>query len=486
MARILCVDDEPAMGAVLEHALAAQGHSPIIATSVERALESIAHSAIDLIIADYIMPGLNGLDLLDQLRRDGHQIPVIIMTGFSSIENAVAAIKHGAIDYLTKPVTADTLEVAVAQALEVVRLRRENEAFRSEIRKLKSSRAMIGESSAFRRTMDIIGMVAPTRATVLLQGESGTGKELFARAVHEQSTRADAPLITINCAAMPEGLVESALFGHEKGAFTGATVRTTGAFERATGGTLLLDEISEMRLDLQAKLLRVIQEQEFDRVGGSQTIKVDVRIIATTNRDLRTEVEAGRFRSDLYYRLNVLPIRTAPLRERVEDIPRLAYHFAHRAAEQYGGVPPIIAPDAMELLLSYAWPGNVRELANAVERAVILSRNRALLPEHFLDYLHWPSTASWSAGTARPASSTPPTVPTVRPTAFGGTPWHESTPPVGAQALDAFNLDGIERQAIDRALTATGGNRTRAAKLLGISERTLRNKLNGVKVAVSA
>jgi len=487
MATILCVDDEPAMGAVLEHALAAQGHTPIIAASVERALAVIAHAPVDLILADYIMPGLNGLDLLDQLRRDGQHIPVIIMTGFSSIENAVAAIKHGAIDYLTKPVTADTLAVAVGQALEVVRLRRENEAFRSEIRKLKASRTLIGESAAFRRTMDTIAMIAPSRATVLLQGESGTGKELFARAIHEQSARADAPLVTINCAAMPEGLVESALFGHEKGAFTGATVRTTGAFERANGGTLLLDEISEMRLDLQAKLLRVIQEQEFDRVGGSQTIKVDVRVIATSNRELRREVEAGRFRSDLYYRLNVLPIRTAPLRERSEDIPRLAYHFAHRAAEQYGGTPAVIPPDTMELLMSYAWPGNVRELANAVERAVILSRNRTLLPEHFIDHLHWPSTATWGLSSGHPTSPAPGVSVVDSTRVIGGAaPWQDSTPAGGTATLEAFNLDGIERQTIDRALVATGGNRTRAAKLLGISERTLRNKLNGVKVAVSA
>jgi two-component system NtrC family response regulator len=488
MATILCVDDEPAIGAVMEHTLAAQGHTPIIAAGVERALETLDHAAVDLIITDYIMPGLNGLDLIDQLQRNGSQIPVILMTGFCSIENAVTAIKRGAVDYLVKPVTGETLEVAVTQALESVRLRRESEAFRSEIRKLKSCKVLIGESVAFRRTMDLIGMIAPTRATVLLQGESGTGKELFARAIHEQSPRADEAMVTVNCAAMPDGLVESALFGHEKGAFTGATVRTTGAFERANGGTLLLDEISEMRLDLQAKLLRVIQEQEFDRVGGSQTIKVDVRLIATTNRNLRGEVEAGRFRSDLFYRLNVVPVRTAPLRERIEDIPRLAYHFAHRAAEQYGGTAAVIAPDAMELLMTYAWPGNVRELANAVERAVIISRCRTLLPEHFSDHL--PLTSGSGAAGGFPSrdharSSTPGGVPAVRSSggvAIGS--WQDSTPRGPMTAVDAFNLDGIERQTIDRALAATGGNRTRAAKLLGISERTLRNKLNGVKIAV--
>jgi DNA-binding NtrC family response regulator len=283
---------------------------------------------------------------------------------------------------------------------------------------------------------------------VLLQGESGTGKELFARAVHDQSPRADGPFITINCAAVPEGLVESALFGHEKGAFTGATVRTAGAFERAHCGTLLLDEISEMRLDLQAKLLRVIQEQEFERVGGSQPIKVDVRIIATTNRDLKAAVDDGRFRSDLYYRLNVMPIRTVPLRERREDIPRLASHFVHRAAESLGLTPPAIAPAAMQLLVSADWPGNVRELGNTIERAVILSRNETLEPQHLMDLA-------------------------------GGTQ-------AAAPGAASFDLDILERDTIDRALAATGGNRTRAAKLLGISERTLRNKLNGPKAAGAA
>ena len=248
----------------------------------------IARTPVDLIIADYRMPGLTGLDLLAQLDKEGYKIPVIIMTGYSSIEHAVMSIKSGAIDYLTKPIQAETLDIAVRQALEVVRLRRENETFRREIVKIRGSRSLIGDSEPFRRAMEVVSTVAASRATVLLQGESGTGKELFARAIHDQSPRADEPFITVNCAALPEGLVESALFGHEKGAFTGATVRSAGAFERAHGGTLLLDEISEMRLDLQSKLLRVIQEQEFERVGGHQPIQVDVRLIATTNRDLKT------------------------------------------------------------------------------------------------------------------------------------------------------------------------------------------------------
>jgi DNA-binding NtrC family response regulator len=250
MAMILCVDDEPAVSAIVEHALTRLGHRCRLCSSVEEALDAVARSPFDLILADYRMPKKTGLDLLRLLEAEGHRIPVIIMTGYSSVEHAVASIKSGAIDYLTKPITPEALEIAVTQALEVVRLRRENETFRRELQKFRSTRVVVGESEPLRRVMEIIDAVAPSRATVLLEGESGTGKELFARAIHEGGSRQDGPYITVNCAALPEGLVESVLFGHEKGAFTGATVRTAGAFERAHGGTLLLDEISEMRLDL--------------------------------------------------------------------------------------------------------------------------------------------------------------------------------------------------------------------------------------------
>ncbi len=456
MATVLCVDDEPSVGILLEHTLAKIGHRPLLVSSVEEAMQAVMRMPLDLIVADYRMPKHTGLDLLAMLEKEGVRIPVIIMTGYSSIEHAVVSIKSGAIDYLTKPVRAETLEIAVEQALEVVRLRRENETFRREILKIRSTRALVGDSDAIRRIMETIGTVAPTRATVLLQGESGTGKELFARAIHDQSPRQDAPFVTINCAALPEGLVESALFGHEKGAFTGATERTAGAFERAHNGTLLLDEISEMRVDLQSKLLRVIQEQEFERVGGTQPVKVDVRLIATTNRDLKAQVDGGKFRSDLYYRLNVVPIRTPALRERPEDIPRLVQHFVQRTAEQQGIPVPTIAPETIPVLQRARWPGNVRELANAVERAVILSHGRTLQPSAFDEHLR--ETAS-TTGTAE----------------------RSQAGPVG-QPLP-YDLEAIERQAIGRALEATGGNRTRAAKLLGISERTLRNKLNTPRVA---
>ena len=458
MATVLCVDDEAAVGVVLEHTLTRLGHAPVLAASAAEAMAAVGRSDIDLIIADYVMPGSTGLDLLKLLAEQGHRIPVIIMTGYSSIESAVTSIKSGAIDYLTKPVRPETLEIAVNQALEVIRLRRENESFRTEIRKLRSSRELIGESPSFRRVMETIAAVAPTRATVLLEGESGTGKELFARAIHDSSPRADGAFVTVNCAALPEGLVESALFGHERGAFTGATARAAGAFERAHGGTLLLDEISEMRLDLQAKLLRAIQEQEFERVGGSQSIRVDVRLIATTNRDLKAEVDAGRFRSDLYYRLNVMPIRTPPLRERVQDIPRLAHYFLQRAVSTLGTQPVRIAPDAMVVLQRQIWPGNVRELANLIERAAILGRGDTILASAFTDESRG-VVAEESAGAAESATAAA----------------------IGPQDDLVFDLHELERRAIDRALAATGGNRTRAARLLGISERTLRNRLNQPK-----
>ncbi|HKT60392.1 MAG TPA: sigma-54 dependent transcriptional regulator [Gemmatimonadales bacterium] len=450
MAMILCVDDEPAIGMVVEHALQRLGHRCRTVVSVEEALRAVAHSPFDLILADYQMPGQTGLDLVRLLAAEGYRMPVIIMTGYSSVEHAVVSIKSGAIDYLTKPVTPEALEIAVTQALEVVRLRRQNESFRRELLKMRSSRALIGESEPWRRLMETVDAVAPTRATVLLEGESGTGKELIARALHDRSPRADDPFVSVNCAALPEGLVESALFGHEKGAFTGATVRTAGAFERAHGGTLLLDEISEMRLDLQAKLLRVIQEQEFERVGGAQMVKVDVRLVATTNRDLKAEVDLGRFRADLYYRLNVVRIRTPALRQRVEDIPRLAQFFVHRSAEHLGLEPPVLPPESLAVLQDYHWPGNVRELANAVERAVVLARGGELLPSAFQHL---------DAAQTEPAAPAPKVSP-------------------APNTLDGpFDLETLERAAIQRALQATGGNRVRAAKLLGISERTLRNKL---------
>jgi transcriptional regulator with GAF, ATPase, and Fis domain len=319
--------------------------------------------------------------------------------------------------------------------------------------------------------MQTVATAAPTRATVLLQGESGTGKELFARAVHDQSDRRDRPFIQLNCAALPEGLVESALFGHEKGAFTGAIKRVEGAFERANRGTLLLDEISEMRLDLQAKLLRVLQEQEFERVGGTSTIRVDVRIIATTNRDLAAEAERGAFRQDLYYRLSTIPVAIPPLRDRKDDIPALAYRFAIRVGAEMGKEVRAISPEGLEVLQRYDWPGNVRELQHVVERAVILSSD-PVVPAHAFEGLRF-GLASSLAG---PVSATQRAL-----IAAGLAPLPEAADHRDDGVLvrlDSLNVEEAERKLILKALEMAGNNRTKAAELLGISVRTLRNKLN--------
>jgi DNA-binding NtrC family response regulator len=457
MANILYVDDEPAIGLILQDTLERLGHSAIGATNVPEALTALARGQIDLIISDYRMPGLSGLEFLELLRSEGRDIPLIMLTGYATIEHAVAAIKAGAADYITKPLQSEQLEHAVSQALELTRLKRENQALREEVMEMRAARAIVAKGEAMRQVLQTVSTAAPTRASVLLQGESGTGKEVFARAIHDQSDRRDRPFVKLNCAALPEGLVESALFGHEKGAFTGAIKRVEGAFERAHGGTLLLDEITEMRLDLQAKLLRVLQEQEFERVGGTSTIRVDVRIIATTNRDLALAVESGAFRRDLFYRLSVMPIHIPPLRERCEDIPILAHHFAQQTAADLHREITAIAPDALALLQRYEWPGNVRELQHAVERAVILTHGPVLSASSFEPIR--------AAVTGRRASLA------------GIQSLLADAKTEGSVLLTSLNIDAAEAALIERALKETGGNRTRAAELLGLTDRTLRNKL---------
>ncbi len=467
MTTILCIDDDVVIRQLLDRMLARAGHRSLLASTVPEALQLLAHETVDLIVSDYRLPGLSGLEFLALLREEGYEIPLIVLTGYGSIEHAVTAIKAGAVDYITKPVRADQLELAVDQALAVVRLRRENDALRKEVMGLRNERQVVGDSVAIRRVLQAVAMAAPTRATVLLQGESGTGKELFARAIHDQSERREKPFVKLNCAALPEGLVESALFGHEKGAFTGAIKRVEGAFERAHGGTLLLDEITEMQLGLQAKLLRVLQEQEFERVGGTTPIKVNVRIIATTNRELPEEVASGRFRQDLYYRLSVLPLFLPPLRDRIEDIPVLALRFAMRIAHEMGKEIISVSPEALAILQQYEWPGNVRELQHAVERAVILSVGPVLQP------------GSFDLATSRPRFL-PSALRT--PTPVRGIPALSAATPEEGIVLSTLNVEEAQRNLIEHALARTGQNRTQAASLLGMSVRTLRAKLNAPHV----
>ncbi len=492
MSNILCIDDEPSVSVTLENLLKSMGHRPVLASSFEECVRVLGQEPFDLIISDETFPGGTGSDVLEHLRQNAIDVPVIVTSPYSKVDQAVQIMRQGAVDYLTKPLRSEALRLAVQNAIEIDRMRRLNENFRREISSLRGQRVILGDSGALRRVLEMIETVGPTRATVLLQGESGTGKELFARALHDRSSRRNQPFVSVNCAALPEGLVESAMFGHERGAFTGATGRSRGAFERAHGGTLLLDEISEMKLELQAKLLRAIQEQEIERVGGTQPIRVDVRIVATTNRDLWHEVEAGRFRRDLYYRLSVVPIHTPPLRERKEDIAQLVAHFAQQTAQEIGARTPEVPAETMQVLTAYDWPGNIRELANAIERAVILCRDGVITPDAFsFRAVTFPGSAAaaTAAGGAMipeggegfrsaPASAVVSYAASM-PKNGGG--WREavaSALPAGVDAPDQqFNLRVLERVTIQRALEATRGHRSRAARLLGISERTLRNKL---------
>jgi DNA-binding NtrC family response regulator len=481
VSRVLCLDDDVALLTALRRVLAHLGHESVVATKAAEALQHLATGTVDLVLCDVQMPGLSGLDFLDLLHSQGTDTPLIMMTGFASIEHAVVAMRAGAIDYLPKPVQLGQLEIAIGRALETIRVRGETRALRAqvsearrEVMQFRNERQIIGDSPPIRLILQTVAMAAPTRATVLLQGESGTGKELFARAIHDQSDRRDKPFIKLNCAALPEGLVESALFGHEKGAFTGAIKRVEGAFERANRGTLLLDEISEMRLDLQAKLLRVLQEQEFERVGGTSPIKVDVRIVATTNRDLAQEADQGTFRQDLYYRLSTIPVRIPPLRERPEDIPVLALRFALRTAAEIGKKIDGLSPDALESLQHYPWPGNVRELQHVIERAVILTPDPMIQP-HCLEGTRFGLAHSLGAPSIRPRTIG------VNPAMNGGS--GNGTPTTGGRPgtinLQSLNVGDAERVLIQHALQAADNNRTKAAEMLGISVRTLRNKLNG-------
>jgi two-component system response regulator AtoC len=462
MRRVLVVDDEENLRHMLQILLRREGYEAVGAASVEGALGELGKSPYDIILTDLRMPGRSGLDLVDEVRRRGLDTTVVVMTAYGSKEIAIEAMKHGAYDYLSKPFEADEVVLLLRKAEERERLHRENLSLRRQLRSGgREADAGLGEivarSPPMTNLFRTIRKIAEFKTTVLVEGESGTGKELVARALHRLSPRAQGPFIAVNCAAMPAPLLESELFGHRKGAFTDASRDRKGLFEEATDGTLFLDEIGELPTALQVKLLRVLQEEEIRRLGDVQDIKVDVRVVAATARDLAAEVKRGAFREDLYYRLNVMALRLPPLRDRREDIPLLVEHFVERMNARMGLSITGTTPEAMRLLMLADWPGNVRELENTIERAMVLCESNQIDVEGLPDRLKAGKPATAPAH-ANPSAS--------------------ATAPVQDGDLSIKRASRrAEEDLIRRALAKTGGNRTRAAELLEISHRALLYKI---------
>jgi DNA-binding NtrC family response regulator len=433
--RILIVDDELVVRDSLGKWFTSEGYTARPANGAREALEVIQQAEYDIALIDIKMPGMDGMELQARLKEADPDLTVIIMTGYASVDTAVQALKRGAYDYITKPVDPDELSHLVANALEHKRVRHEVARLREDLQEMAPSSDLIGRSPAMKKVAELIEMVAPTEATVLITGESGTGKEVVARAIHASGPRRFMPMVTIHCGALTETLLESELFGHEKGAFTGAQYRKKGKFEVADGGTVFLDEISDISLKTQTDLLRVLQEKEIVRVGGNQQIKVDFRCIAATNKNLETLVKAGAFRPDLYYRLHVFCIDLPPLRDRREDIPLLVDHFLKKFCLATSRTVPQLSAESLEVLMRHDWPGNVRELENAVERALVVGRGGEIRPQDF---------------------------------AFQ----FQSDEPRGGRTLD-----DVERAHIERVLRETQHNLSRAARILDIDRTTLYNKL---------
>jgi DNA-binding NtrC family response regulator len=439
--RILVVEDEDKLRRVIELQLLSAGFEVDKAASAEEGLKIVDRA--DLALTDLKLPNMSGLDLLALIRRQNSLVPVIVMTAYGSVETAVEAMKAGATDFLMKPFSLDHLMQVIHKALEVRALRDENRQLKAELGRRYEFDNIIGRSPAMQEIFATIERVGPTRATVLLAGESGVGKDLIARAIHFHSPRKDRPMVKINCTALPENLMESELFGYEKGAFTGANVSKPGKFEQADTGTVFLDEIGDVPANIQVKLLRVLQEREFERLGSNVTRRIDVRVVAATNRDLREALEQGAFREDLYYRLNVVPLNIPPLRERKQDIPFLANHFIRKLAPDMGCQVEAITDAAMEKLAGYHWPGNVRELENVIERSLVMC-----------------------SGTELDAADIK----------------LENAPRPRAQADNRFlpeglTLDDYEREIIREALRRADGNKSQAARLLGLTRNALRYRL---------
>jgi len=444
---VLVVDDDESHRTILQALIKGWGYKLEGVDDGSRAVELAKEKPFDLILMDVRMAVMGGIEALKEIKSYNPSIPIIIMTAYSNVESAVEAIKAGAYDYLTKPLDFDMLRLTMERALEHVSLKAENQELKERLVSSFDPGNIVGRSEAIRRLMDMVAMIAPSEATVLINGESGTGKELIAKSIHFNSSRKNGPLVTVNCAALSETLLESELFGHEKGAFTGADKRREGRFMHANKGTIFLDEIGEISPAMQVKLLRAIQSREIQRVGNDQTIQVDVRIVAATNRDLKAEVDAGNFRQDLYYRLNVMTVVVPPLRDRREDIPLLAMHFLHKFADTNRKIVKGFTPQAMDMLLKYDWPGNIRELENAVERAVVL------MPGDYVTERELPLSIDQSFES------------------------HDNATSKIVQSEDILPLNAVEREAILAALEITKGNKTEAAKKLGITRKTLLAKL---------
>jgi len=439
---ILVVDDEPVQREMIGGFLKKQGFEVIAADSAERALELFRQDAFDLVLTDQKMAEMSGLELLQAVHTINAETPVILITAFGTIEAAVAALKQGAIDYLTKPLNLDELLYRIRQVSDRYRIINENRELREALQDRHRIEGIIGESGSMLEVLSIVRRVAPSEATVLIRGESGTGKELIAKAIHFGSPRARGPLVKVNCAALPEALLESELFGHEKGAFTGALTSRQGRFELANGGTIFLDEIGDLPLHLQAKLLRVLQEREFEKVGSSRPVRVNVRIMAASHRPLEDLIKAGQLREDLYYRLNVVTIFIPPLRERRSDVALLLDHFLRYYAEKNGKTIRGLTPEGRDILLRYDYPGNVRELENIIERAVVLTRDDVIGSGDLPLTVQEPEVADGDRETNLTAA-----------------------------------VEALERRMIRDALARSDGIQTRAAELLGMGERALRYKL---------
>jgi len=449
--RILVADDEEIMRDVLSTLLSSESYKVDLAETGTQALDMIRDKDYSVVLLDLMMPGTDGLQVLEELRKTEGSPVAVVLTAFASIDKAVKATKLGAFDFITKPFKNDELLLAVKNAMEHRHLVEENRRLKKSLRERFSFQNIIGKSTSMQQVFDLIGQVAPRRSTVLIQGESGTGKELVAKAIHASSGRADAPFVAINCGNIPSDLLESELFGHVRGAYTGATSAKKGLFEVADSGTLFLDEVATISLETQSKLLRVIQEREFRRLGGLENIKVDVRIIAATNTDLQVAVQQGGFRDDLYYRLNVIVIKIPPLRERPEDIPLLSDHFLRKYAEESQGENLYLEPAAMKVLMDYDWPGNVRELENVIERSVVLSPGNCisadLFPRNIIIPL--PDTPVRFAPNSAPLKE---------------------------------RVGNFEKAIILAALERTAWNQKKAAQLLSVNATTLSEKLKRFKI----